>query len=1006
MKVTRKERKERVSNHDEQLSSLHQRLYQSLNLGFRYCDGKEKEWYTNDIELQRLVLRSLSAFLLHINPQSCHFPFVKDSVADIVKAIASILQSPNDFVLTMASQLVSKLTSILPASLLDPHVVRLTQPLSSLLSNHQSQVAIMTATALNLILSKLSHKKENEISQILEKHNVVAQLIANLKILYDKIKPIEYFVEMSSLLSSVMKIWPHTRYPVWSDTKLTQVIQLFCCKPESSVRLAVLQLYFAIALCGYGAHKLVDSGELLVNTIVNCMGESQPQSVRILAFKVAQRLTACEDLCLKVLSFSSKPVVEAIISAMNCSSTHHRKVSSSDLCLVMEACRLALITRWPGRHHGYLWRLGVHKYLLNLLMPDFLNVHPHNQSLSIEGLISVAREGLNINFLLDLRPYIWEIFGSLLAQCDEDFNPSKNGNEICIRVLITSACLSFQDSISRERLLHRANRECTLSSISAAKAVLMMMYSPCEYIAFHARLMLSEVLRLEGEEQLKHLLKDLQFIGSEVTSMPDRHQILISIMGLVCYSGLPQFYTCVVKYKGVKALLAFVRWWLRNEAHFEGVSLSSHVRDTTKLRLCCMIDIVDWEGKEIHLFLALWSLAELINRHEAEGGSIDIFAWETTYGKESFIHDIHDICARTSSSGLRWYSSYLLSLFGIYGFPSKLGKKVSSLFCEKDYGDMYLVLRDGKSIGVHKVVLLVRCPSFLPPDETSNSFPEDQVMDKIQKTKREVTLSAHVDEQAIFKVLDFVYSGCLNAEGELVRKAKVLAKHCNIQPLLHLLCKKRPKWGAAVPNFDLTSALGPAGRDYSDVILEATSKEDTGSSTNCCSFPRPHIHSHKAILMSSCKYVWALFQSGMQESRSETLKIPVSWEALYKFVVWAYSGDVPRPLSGCMWDNMDIETKMLELRPYIELCWLAEFWFIDDLGNECSQVVASFLDSPELSLKLIQFAASFSQWEIVNIAANRIASIYGNLRCSSALDVLDEGLVELIRLASVRLSQE
>ncbi|KAH9616724.1 hypothetical protein KSS87_003909 [Heliosperma pusillum] len=566
--------------------------------------------------------------------------------------------------------------------------------------------------------------------------------------------------------------------------------------------------------------------------------------------------------------------------------------------------------------------------------------------------------------------------------------------------------LSFRDSISREKLPRQANRKCTFSSISAAKAVLMMMYSPCEYIAFHTRLILSEVLSLEGEEQLKHVLKDFQFIGSEVTSMPDKHQILISIMSLVCYCGLPQFYRNAVKHKGVKALLAFVRWWLLNEAHIEGVSTSSYVRDTANLRLCCTIDIVDWEGKETHLLLALWSLAELINCHEAEGRSIDIFAREKTYGIESFIHDIHDICARTSSSGLIWYSSYLLSLFGIYGFPSKLGKKVSSLFRVEDYGDMYLFLRDGEYISVHKVVLLVRCPSFLPPDETSNCFSGDQVINKIQKTKREVTLSAHVDEQAIFKVLDFVYSGCLNVGEELVRKVKVLAKHCSIQPLLHLLCRKRPKWGADVPSFDLTSALGPAGHDFSDVILEATLKEDTETSTNCCSFPRPHIHAHKAILMSSCNYFWALFQSGMQESRSQTLKIPVSWEALYKLVVWAYSGDVPRPLSGCLWDNMDIEKKMFELRPYIELCWLAEFWFIDDLGNECSQVVASFLDSPELSLKLIQFAVSFSQWEIVHITANRIASVYGNLRRSGALDVLDESLIELIRLASVRLSQE
>ncbi|KAK9699426.1 hypothetical protein RND81_08G172600 [Saponaria officinalis] len=959
--------------------------------------------------MQRLVIRSISAFVADISPETLHIPLVKDSVADIFKAIRSILQSPNDTVLTMASEVAVRLISILPYSLLQPHAGHLSYPLSSLLSSHQSQVAIMSTTALNLILSKL--KKENEIWHILGKHSVVSQIIYNMKTYSDNVMPIEYFVEMASLLSSVMQIWPHTRYCVWTDDKLREVVELLCCKPETSVRVAVLQLYSAIALCGFGAQKLMESGELIVNTIVHCMGKQQPQSLRILAFKAAQRLMACEDLCLKVLSFSCKPLMESIISAMNYSSTHRGTVSSEDVCLMMEACRLALITRWPGRHHGYLWKLGVLKPLFNILMFDLPNVDPHHQSWSAEDLISVVREGLNTNFLLDLRSYVWEIVGSLSAHCEEDFNFNKDGNEFYIRVLIASACLSFMDSIGRERLLRRAHRGYTFRIVSAAKAVLMMMYSPCGYIAFHTKLILSELLRIEGLEHLKHLLKEFHFVDSEGTSMPDELQTLISLMGLACYSGLPDFCRRFVRIGGVKTLLAFVRWWFRNEVHIDSISPSSHLKDTISVQVCCRTDIDDWEGREIHLLLALWSLAEFINCHEAEGHPIDIFDGQTTYGKELFIHDIQSICLRTRSSGLRWYSSYLLSVFGIYGFPTTLGEKVSLLLCDRDYSDMFLVLRDGQCISVHKVVLLIRCPSFLLPDdpvteETPNSFLEDQVMDNIPKTKKKVTLSAHVDEQALLKVLDFIYSGSLCAGGELVRKVKILAKHCNIQPLLRLLCRNRPEWATSVPSFDLTTALGPTGRNFSDVILEAKSSEDTRWTGNCCSFSVPHIHSHKAILMSSCNHVRAIFQSGMQESRSQSLKVPVSWEALNKLVIWIYSSDVPKPVSGCLWDNMEAEKKMHELQPYIELCWLAEFWFIDDLQKECSEVVASCLDSPELSLKLIQFAANLSQWEIVDVAANKIAPVYGNLRISGELDLLDEGLVEIIRLASVRLSQE
>ncbi|KAL9227077.1 hypothetical protein vseg_002814 [Gypsophila vaccaria] len=1013
MKGSRKgrkvEEKKIVSSH---LITLHQRLYQTLHSGFRYSENKEKEWYTNDAEMQRLVIRSMSAFLADISPETVHTPLVKDSVADMVKAIRSILLSPYDNLLTMASELVVRLINVLPYSLLQPHVGHLSYPLTFLLSCRQSQVVIMSTTALNLILSNLNRKKDNDMWQILAKQSVVSQVICNMKTyLSNKIIPIEYFVETASLLSSVMQIRPHTRYLVWTDYKLREVVDLLCRRPETSVRVGVLQLYSAIALCGFGAQKIMESGELLMNTIVHYMGKQQPQPHRVIAFRAAQRMMACEDLCSKALSFSCKPLMESIISAMNFSRTHNGKVSNEDVCLMMEACRLTLITRWPGRHHGYLWKLGVLKSLVNILMYDLPYVHQHHQSSSAEELISVVREALNANFLPNLRCFVWEIIGSLSAHCEEDFNPNKNGNEFYIRVLIASACLSFMDSMGREHRLRRADREYTLHSVSAAKAVLMMMYSPCEYIAFHTKLILSEVLR-EGGERLKHMLKDFHFLDPEGTSMPDELQTLISLIGLACYSGLPDFCRYVVRNEGATTLLAFVRWWLHNEDHIDFVSLSSHLKDSVNVQVCCRMDMDDWEGREIHLLLALWSLAELIKSHEAKGLPVDIFVGQTTYGKELFIHDMQNICFNASSSGLRWYSSYLLSLFGVYGFTTKLGKKVSSLLCERDYSDMYLALRDGQCISVHQVVLNIRCPSFLPPDdpvtkESPNRYLEDQVIDDIHKTKKEVTLSAHVDEQALQKVLEYVYSGCIHAGGELVRKVKVLAKHCNIQPLQHLLCNKRPKWATSVPSFDLTAALGPSGRNFSDVILEAKSKDDTGWTANCCSFSEPHIHCHKAILMSSsCDYVRGLFQSGMQESRSESLKVPVSWEALNKWVVWVYSGDLPKPVTGCLWNNMEAEKKMYELQAYIELCWLAEFWFIDDLQKECSEVVASFLDTPELSLKLIQFAANLSQWEIVNVAANNIAPIYLKLRISGELDLLDEGLVEIIRLASVRLSQE
>ncbi|XP_021771386.1 BTB/POZ domain-containing protein At1g04390 [Chenopodium quinoa] len=991
------------------LATLHQRLYHGLNLGFRYSYNKEKEWSTNDVEIQRLVVRSISAFLDGVSPEKWQMPIVKDSIPDVVKAIVGILHSLNEAVLSMGLEVTVKLVRIIPTSMLRQHFNHLSHSLSPLLSNHDSQVAIMSATALNFIVSNVGVKKEKEIWDTLEKYGVVTQVIGNLRVLFDKARPLEYFLEMVSLLSSMMKLWPPSRYPVWNDAKLKEVVEIFCSNPEANVKVAVLQFYSALALCANGAQKLLENGDVFIQTVVQCMGESQPLSVRISAFKIAQYIMATKKLCSEVLDLSCEPIVRSIVRALTVSSVRHEEFSNQEESLRLEASRLALITQWQGKHHDHLWRFRIDKVLIQLLMPNYQTLQPYQQSLSVEDLIVMVREGLGANFLLDLRPFVWEIIGWLSAQCEENFNPDKH----CVSHLVTTACLAFVDSIGRERLLRQADRTYKFRSVSAAKATLLMMYSPSKYFSSEARLVLLEALRFEGEEHLKQLLYALNFVYSgDISRIPDKFQLLINLIGLTCYSGLPHFYRQVVTNGGIKILLAFVRWWLDNASHIDKVSLTSHLRITAMERTCCRIDEEDWEGNEIHLLLALWSLAELINCHENEGHVLDIFAGQNIYTKEQFIQDILDISIDTTSTGLRWYCSYLLSFLGIYGFPSKLGKRIASVQ-ETDHGDMRLVLRDGQSLSVHQIILLNRCPSLLPPEGPSDEdklsrsidFPAREFTDRC-RTEKEVTLSAQVDQQAIFKLLDYIYSGYLRAEGSIVKKLRMLAKHCNIQPLLQLLRRKRPKWAAPVPTFDLSTTLGHVGLHFSDIILESESTESIAWTCSCCSISMPHIHSHRVILSSSCDYMRALFQSGMKESCSHSIKIPVSWKALCKLVMWVYSTDVPKPVSGCLWANMDVKEQLSELHPFIELCWLAEYWFLNNAQYEYSRVITSFLDSPALAIEVIQLAAKFSQWELVDVAANRIAPVYRTLHSSGALDVLDEALIELIRQAAVRLSQD
>lgn len=142
-------------------------------------------------------------------------------------------------------------------------------------------------------------------------------------------------------------------------------------------------------------------------------------------------------------------------------------------------------------------------------------------------------------------------------------------------------------------------------------------------------------------------------------------------------------------------------------------------------------------------------------------------------------------------------------------------------------------------------------------------------------------------------------------------------------------------------------------------------------------------------------------------SHSQTIKVPCSWEAMVKLVEWLYTGQLPDPPNGCLWDNMDSEEKLYQLLPFIELCWLADFWRLEGVQDVSYKVIVSCLDaSRELSIKVIQIAAKFSLWKLAEVAAELMAPLYYKLRDSGDLEQLDDFLVDLVRTASVRHCQE
>lgn len=349
---------------------------------------------------------------------------------------------------------------------------------------------------------------------------------------------------------------------------------------------------------------------------------------------------------------------------------------------------------------------------------------------------------------------------------------------------------------------------------SASRAVLMMVYSPCKYIASLARSILCEILKLDDKDYVEYLLNILNaaLTGSKF-GLPGNLEIVVSLMSLANYCSLPTYWELIIKFQGIKTVLAFTIWWLNNPVRVRRAALVSHLRDPFNERSCCVPGTEDWEGEDMLLLFSLWVLAELLHNFddvEVRSSDSQVDLW-----KAKLIQELETICRNHNPHGSRWYAAYVLSYFGLYGFPSILGKRIGKSLGVRDHSDLKLVLVNEESVHVHEVILTVKCPSLLPPGAAA---PKDKSLNGASTNiTKAVHLSARVDQQSLLKLLEYVYSGYLQAEEGLVRKLKVFARHCKLEPLVHVLSKRNPKWGVPVPSFDLSPALGPAGQYISYV---------------------------------------------------------------------------------------------------------------------------------------------------------------------------------------------
>ncbi|KAL6314947.1 hypothetical protein AAG906_029167 [Vitis piasezkii] len=276
----------------------------------------------------------------------------------MIKALEGILQSNSEAVLIIAAKVALKLVRDFPSSVVQSHVLHLIQPFSSLLSSHQLKVASRCENGLYHILSHLSLKEYGVIWEIWKETNAC---------------------------------WQPSRYRVWNDAELLRVLEVIRVNSDSSVKVAVLQLYSALALCGNGAERLLENGKNFIKMVVQCMDSTQPPSVRIEAFKLSQLLT---------------------------------RLLKTRFSVAVEAGRLALITRWAGEHHIYFWKLGIGKVLIEPRLSEFLKAQQPQDILLSEEQKSIA---------LKDPTFTWDILGGLVTLWG-DFNPKKSGNDICFLI--------------------------------------------------------------------------------------------------------------------------------------------------------------------------------------------------------------------------------------------------------------------------------------------------------------------------------------------------------------------------------------------------------------------------------------------------------------------------------------------------------------------------------------------------------------------------------------------
>ncbi|PKA62110.1 BTB/POZ domain-containing protein [Apostasia shenzhenica] len=954
-----REKKLELSDH---LLRLRQRLQVALSLGIRLCDNKVKRWQCVDAEVQLHALRAMTTFIDCISCANMQHFLIKETIADMLVAFGGILLSENEKILSQTMKELLKLLNILGTFMRQFDMVDVIFSLSRLLRFLRSTIIIPSAIALNDILTNLGRMRSKnyiEIWKAVESTNAIGNIslaLQDYELTYD------YFKIMASLLRNILWKLPSSRYSVWSNNILMVKLGQRLSYPDPSFAFCVLQIYSALALCGNGTVVLLENEELF-SKVVWALGSSQDYNLRVQALKIFQHLLRSQEGCSKLSGTYCEAIVQGIVAAMaEWLLPDSKKGSADHMILVKEACKAALMVRWPGNHQLYFWKYDVDGVLLEILTGKTCTSFNQMVFQPEEVVAEICDSSTEI------RPYIWDILGWIAVHCPEDFVPKVQGKVGSLDALINIACsmaykFLHKKQVSFFRHVHEVE--------PVSRAVLLMVFSPCTYISSLAKTYVSEWLRICDDEYIGRLLNSLMLIScGDVNPLSDGLQTVINLISIACYSTLTQYQHLLVHEKGIEILVAIIERCLNTEMHINRSSVASHLNDVSDVKLCCWNNTEDWEGGDLVIFYCLQALSQLITFSSLTCNQPKVisrnYLLSSTYGgsvAETLLKRLGGILDNAISPGIRWYSGYLFSFFGLYGFPSKLGERMKAALDENELADLQYVLSNGQCLTVHSTILMAGCPYLLPSKEAfmkDNKLHGGSSKDSWQhkaSIRHEVKMSEHINSITLAKILEYVYTGFIIVENDLVKPLSSLAKHCGLTCLSQMLSRRLPRWGTSVPHCDFSQLLDSVEH---------------------------HI------------------------SHSENIKVPVGWEALHKLVKWFYSGNLPRINLDCNWNNMSTSRQLNELQAYVELFSLAEFWLLEGgLKEESFTVILSCLElNQNLSKEIINFASDLGQWKIVEAAAASIVPLYPKLRDAGDLEKFSEAVVDILRSEYVRHSQK